>query len=59
MQQFKTSAVHGTDLACIEQGEGPPLVLVHGTPVDARHRASRVGPFAVRYRVIAVSLRHH
>jgi pimeloyl-ACP methyl ester carboxylesterase len=59
MPQFKTLTVPGTDLAYIEQGEGPPLVLVHGTLVDARYWAAQVEPFAARYRVIAVSLRHH
>jgi pimeloyl-ACP methyl ester carboxylesterase len=59
MPQFKTLAVHGTDLAYIEQGEGSPLVLVHGTLVDARYWTAQVEPFAARHRVIAVSLRHH
>jgi hypothetical protein len=37
MERFKTLPVQGTDLAYMEQGQGPPLVLVHGTLVDARY----------------------
>jgi len=59
MPHFKTLAVNGTALAYMEQGEGPPLVLVHGTLVDARYWTAQVEPCAARHRVIAVSLRHH
>jgi pimeloyl-ACP methyl ester carboxylesterase len=57
--QVKTTAVNGTNLAYIEQGQGPTLVLVHGTLIDYRYWAAQMDPFAERYRVIAVSLRHH
>src|SRR6266498_3519408 len=57
--QVKTIAVNGTNLAYLEQGQGPPLVLVHGTLVDYRYWTAQMDPFAERYRVIAVSLRHH
>ena len=40
MERFKTLPVQGTDLAYLEQGQGPPLVLVHGTLVDARYWAA-------------------
>jgi non-heme chloroperoxidase len=59
MERFKTLPVQGTDLAYMEQGQGPPLVLVHGTLVDARYWAAQVEHCAARHRVIAVSLRHH
>jgi non-heme chloroperoxidase len=57
--QVKTIAVNGTNLAYIEQGQGPTLVLVHGTLIDYRYWAAQMDPFAERYRVIAVSLRHY
>jgi non-heme chloroperoxidase len=57
--QVKTIAVNGTNVAYLEQGQGPPLVLVHGTMVDYRYWTAQMAPFAERYRVIAVSLRHH
>jgi non-heme chloroperoxidase len=59
MPPFKTLGVPSTELAYREQGEGAPLVLVHGTLVDARYWTAQVEPFAARHRVIAVSLRHH
>jgi non-heme chloroperoxidase len=57
--QGKTITVNSTNLAYIEQDHGPPLVLVHGTLVDSRYWAVQVEQFAARYRVVAVSLRHH
>jgi non-heme chloroperoxidase len=57
--QGKTITVNGTNLTYVEQGQGPPLVLVHGTLVDYRYWAAQVEQFAARHRVIAVSLRHH
>jgi esterase len=57
--QVKTLAVTGTNLAYLEPGQGPTLVLVHGTLIDYRDWAAQMDPFAERYRVIAVSLRHH
>jgi pimeloyl-ACP methyl ester carboxylesterase len=57
--QGKTITANGTNLAYIEQGQGPPLVLVHGTLVDYRYWAAQVEQFATHYRVIAISLRHH
>jgi pimeloyl-ACP methyl ester carboxylesterase len=59
MEGFKTFPVQGTELAYLEQGQGPPLVLVHGTLVDARYWAAQVEQCAAHYRVITVSLRHH
>ena len=59
MSQCKTLTVNGTELAYIEQGQGPPLVLVHGSLLDYRYWAAQVDTCAERQRVIAVSLRHH
>jgi non-heme chloroperoxidase len=57
--QVKTLTVNHPNVAYIEQGQGPPLMLVHGALLDYRYWAAQVEPFAASYRVIAVSLRHH
>jgi hypothetical protein len=44
--QVKTIAVNGTNVAYIEQGQGPTLVLVHGTLIDYRYWAAQMDPFA-------------
>ena len=43
-------------MAYIEQGQGPPLVLVHGALIDYRYWAAQVEQFSAAHRVIAVSL---
>jgi esterase len=46
-------------LATQEQGDGPPVVILHGVFGSARNWASIAGRLAERYRVIAVDLRNH
>jgi pimeloyl-ACP methyl ester carboxylesterase len=53
-----TVRVNGYDMAFVEEGDGSPLLLVHGTLGDYRHWAGQMGPFGANYRTIAVSLRH-
>lgn len=55
---MQTLRVNGYDMAYIEQGQGIPLILVHGTLGDCRHWTRQMAPFGERYRTIAVSLRH-
>jgi pimeloyl-ACP methyl ester carboxylesterase len=50
--------VNGHDMAYVEQGEGAPLLLLHGAMCDHRYWAPQMEAFGHRYRVIAVSLRH-
>ena len=42
-----------------EQGDGEPLVLLHGGAVDSRFFADNVGPLAERFRVITTDLWGH
>jgi pimeloyl-ACP methyl ester carboxylesterase len=49
---------NGHNMAYVEQGEGPPLLLLHGAMCDLRYWAPQMEPFSQRYRAIAVSLRH-
>src|SRR5689334_13369642 len=55
MQSFR---VNGYDMAYLEIGSGPPLLLVHGTLGDFRTWNSVMAPLSRKHRVIAVSLRH-
>ena len=55
----KTLRVNGYDLSYIERGSGVPVVLVHGSLNDYRIWTAQMAPFAARYRVIALSLRHY
>jgi esterase len=54
MQTFR---VNGCDMAYLELGNGPPLVLVHGTLGDFRTWNAVMGPLSQKHRVISVSLR--
>lgn len=51
--------VNGYDIAYAEQGEGEPIVLVHGTLNDQRYWVPQMAALGARFRVIALSLRHY
>jgi pimeloyl-ACP methyl ester carboxylesterase len=51
--------VNGAELTYIQQGEGVPVVLVHGSLGDFRAWGLQLEPFSQRYRVIAYSRRYH
>ena len=52
-------SVNGTELAYVEAGKGPLLVLVHGTLGDYRTWRSQVQEFSSHYHVVAYSRRFH
>jgi len=54
-----TVQIDGTQLEYIEQGEGDPVVLVHGTLGDYRSWELQMDVFAETYRVISYSRRYH
>jgi 3-oxoadipate enol-lactonase len=49
--------VNGTTLVYNERGQGPPLVLLHGFPLDGRIFAHQLEALADRWRVIVPDLR--
>jgi len=55
---MKHRQVDGHDMAYLELGDGPLLLLVHGSLDDFRIWSPVLGPLAQRHRVIAPSLRH-
>src|SRR5215510_15772002 len=57
--QVKTVAVGGTELAYLDVGRGPPVVMVHGTLCDYRWWQAQTDEFLQQHRVVAYSLRHH
>jgi len=54
---MQTLKANGYDMAYLELGSGPPLLLVHGTLGDFRTWNSVMGPLSKKHRVISVSLR--
>ncbi len=51
--------VNGHALQFAEAGDGPPVVLVHGTLQDQRYWAPQMDALAADFRPIALSLRHY
>ena len=52
-------SANGLSFAYVEEGSGPPLILVHGSASDYREWSEQMAPLARRYRVIAYSRRYH
>ena len=51
--------VNGYPLAYRDEGEGPTIVLLHGSFNDCRSWSLQVPVLATRYRVLAPCLRHY
>lgn len=58
VSQLRTYAVGDQTLYFAEQGDGVPLVLIHGSLCDARYWRAQMGPLAAGAQVLAPSLRH-
>lgn len=55
----QTIAVNGVELHYVEQGQGDPIVLVHGGLSDYREWDPQIARFAQQHRVIAYSQRYY
>ena len=53
----KSLSVHGTELQCIDRGQGLPLLLVHGFPLDHTMWTEQIDAISSQCRVIAPDLR--
>lgn len=56
---LQSALIDGYAMSYLEQGTGAPVLLVHGSLCDCRYWVPQMTALARRYRVIAVSLRHH
>lgn len=54
---MRTVAVAGEPFAVLDEGSGPPVLLVHGFPLDHTMWAAQIEALAPRHRVIAPDLR--
>ena len=52
-----SETVNGITLAYDQRGQGTPLVLLHGYPLDSRMWANEIGSLSAHHRVIAPDLR--
>ncbi|MGY4400748.1 alpha/beta fold hydrolase [Bradyrhizobium sp. USDA 3315] len=57
--EIKRISVNGYEFAYIEQGQGEPLVFVHGGLQDYRMWSEQLPKFAAHYRAIAYSRRNN
>ena len=57
MSPESVTSEDGTPIAYLRSGEGPPLVLVHGTAADHNRWAPVLPAFEERFAVFAVDRR--
>jgi pimeloyl-ACP methyl ester carboxylesterase len=53
---MKQVSVNGINISYIDEGEGMPLVLVHGIPTSSFLWRNMIGDLSARWRVIALDL---
>jgi pimeloyl-ACP methyl ester carboxylesterase len=51
--------VDGYEFHCVQQGNGQPVLLVHGSVSDHRSWQAQIDALSQRFRVIAYSRRYH
>jgi pimeloyl-ACP methyl ester carboxylesterase len=57
---MRNITINSYDMAFIEEGQGQPLLLVHGSLYDYRYWAPQISAFAAAgFHVFAPSLRHY
>jgi len=56
---LKTARVNGVELHYLDEGSGPPLILIHGGLGDYREWGAQMARFSARNRVIAYSRRYN
>ncbi len=54
---MKTQTIDAVELAFVDRGAGPPLVLVHGFPLDHSMWNDQIETLSDEYRVIVPDLR--
>ena len=54
---MKKIPIRGSEFAVFDEGDGPPLLFVHGFPLDHAMWRDQLAEFAAEYRVIAPDLR--
>ena len=57
--QIRQMRANGVDLSYVEQGQGAPVVFVHGSATDLRYWELQRTEFAKQYRFIAYTYRYH
>src|SRR5947209_10993342 len=48
--------VDGGEMFTVDSGEGPPVLLVHGSPVSSLEFRATIAQLAAHFRVLAVDL---
>jgi pimeloyl-ACP methyl ester carboxylesterase len=59
IQKTGTTTVNGTTINYLESGDGPTVILIHGSVSDYREWTTLNAPLSQHYRVIAYSRRYH
>ncbi len=54
---MKSFSVRGTELHCVDRGQGRPVLFVHGFPLDHTMWTAQIEALSSDYRVIAPDLR--
>ena len=54
---MQTATIHGIEMGYRDEGDGTPLVLVHGFPLSGAMWQPQISTLSARYRVIAPDLR--
>lgn len=56
---LRSITLDGQPQAYLDVGEGPAVLLIHGSLCDCRYWKAQIGPLAKSFRVLSVSLRHY